>query len=187
MINLLPPRYKQKFRQEENLKIVLILGILAMFFLFCLCLLLLSMKIYISGEAKANEILFQQSKKEFESSEIQNFKKEIDAVNQDLARLDLFYQNQTRFTPFIKKISETLPPDIHLTNLSFTTADGEERGFQVFLSGFALERESLFQFKKNLQTQENFEEICIPLDSWVKPANINFSLNFKITCLFNKK
>ena len=170
MINLLPPKYKEEIKQEENLKIILILGILAIFFLFFLSSVLFLMKIYISNQIKTDEAV--------EALNIQQFKQEINAVNQNLSKLNLFYQNQTIFTSFIKEISETLPPDIHLTGLSFTPV--KERGFQVSLSGFALHRETLFQFKKNLQEQENFEEIYVPMDSWVKPADINFSLSFKI-------
>ena len=149
--------------------------------LFCLALILLSVKIYISSQVEEQKVLFQQKEKEFEASGIQEFEQRIKIINQDLERLDSFYRNQINLTALIEQVSDALPPEIYLNNFSFNALSGEEKYiFKVSLSGFSLHRAALFEFKENLQAQENFEQIYFPLASWVKPNNIDFNLSFKI-------
>ena len=64
MINLLPSQEKEEIKQEENFKLILILGIIFLFFLISFSLILTSINIYISGEAKVQKILYQQREKE---------------------------------------------------------------------------------------------------------------------------
>lgn len=50
---------------------------------------------------------------------------------------------------------------------------------QIQLSGWAKSRQELFNFKKALEDEKNFKEVYFSPDSWVKPTDINFSLNFQ--------
>jgi len=173
MINLLPPQYKAELKEEENWKLTLILSILFLIFLICSALILFSIKISISGQAEAQKILLLQEEKKFEESQIQNLEEKITISNQALLKLNSFYQSQTNLTEILEKISETLPISVYLTTLNFNPA-------QISLSGFSPTREILLEFKKNLEQEELFEEIYFPPSNWVKPTDIDFSVNFKI-------
>lgn len=155
------------------------MGILLLLFLFCLVLILLSLKIYIGGRVEEQKILFQQEER-LKTPESQDFEENIKTANQNLLKLNSFYQNQIRMTPLIEQIAEILPPDVYLNDLSFCPSTEKEYKFLVSLTGFSRSREALFEFKENLQAQENFASISVPLVSWVKPTDINFNLNFKI-------
>jgi Tfp pilus assembly protein PilN len=173
MINLLPPQYKEEFKQEESWKLILILEILVLIFLICLTLILFSVKIFISGQLEAQKILLLQEEKKFEESQIQNLEEKITISNQVLSKLDSFYQSQTNLTEILEKISEALPIKTYLTTLNFNLA-------QISLSGFSPTREILLEFKKNLEQEELFEEIYFPPSNWVKSTDVDFSVNFKI-------
>ncbi len=180
MINLLPPQYKEGLKQEENWKIILLLGILFLVFLFCLALILLSVKIYISNKIESQKVLFQQEEG-FKVLEEQGLEEKIKINNQTLLKLDSFYRSGRDLTSLIKEISEILPLEIYLTDISFRPCSADKKcKFQVSLFGFSLSREALFEFKENLLAQENFESVFLPLSSWVEPRDINFSLTFKI-------
>lgn len=173
MINLLPPQYKAELKEEENWKLTLILSILFLIFLVCSALILFSIKISISGQAEAQKILLLQEEKKFEESQIQNLEEKITISNQALLKLNSFYQSRTNSTEILEKISETLPTNVYLTTLNFNPA-------QISLSGFSPTREILLEFKKNLEKEQTFEEIYFPPSNWVKPTDIDFSVNFKI-------
>jgi len=173
MKNLLPLQQKEEFLQEKNWKLILILEILVLIFLICLALILFSVKIFISGQLEAQKILLLQEEKKFEESQIQNLEEKITISNQALLKLNSFYQSQTNLTEILEKISETLPVSIYLTTLNFNPA-------QISLSGFSPTREILLEFKKNLEQEELFEKIYFPPSNWVKPTDIDFSVNFKI-------
>ncbi len=168
MINLLPPQYKAELKEEESWKLVLILEILVLIFLICLALILFSVKIFISGQLEAQKILLLQKEKKFEESQIQSLEGKIIISNQTLSKLNSFYQDQTNLTEILEKIFET-----YLTILNLDPA-------QISLSGFSPTREILLEFKKNLEQEELLGEIYFPPSNWVKPTDIDFSVNFKI-------
>jgi len=178
MINLLSPIEKEALTQEENWKLVLILGIIFIASLISSALILFSIKIYISGQIEAQKILLLQ--KELESSQVQPLKKEIKSANFTLSQLNSFYQETANSGEILEKISQALPTGTYLTNFTLTTiVEKEEYPTQASLSGFSPDREALLEFKKNLESQELFKEIYFPPATWVKSTNIEFSLNFK--------
>ena len=186
MINLLPPQQKEELLEEEKYKLVLILGILFLIFFISLILILFSIEIFISGEIEAQKILLSGEEKKIKESQIQNLEEKINISNQTLSKLNLFYQNQLNLTEILEKISGTLPSGTYLTNLNFSLltapAEGETQKYlaQIALAGFSPTREILLELKENLEKEEPFGEIYFPPSIWVKPTDINFSVNFKI-------
>ena len=117
MINLLPPEQKKELLREERYKLVLILGVLVVFFLASLSLILLSIKIYISGEFLSQKILVDSEEEKFKISEIQKLEEEIKSINQNLEKLNSFYKGQPNLTELLEKISKILPQNSYLTTL----------------------------------------------------------------------
>jgi Tfp pilus assembly protein PilN len=175
MINLLPPQQKEELLEEERYNLVLILGILFLIFLICLILILFSIKISISGQLEAQKILLSQEEERFKGTQTQNLEEKIISSNQILSKLSSFYSRQISLTEVLEKISQSLPSGAYLTNFNFNSENN-----QVSLSGFSPSREILLEFKKNLEKEENFQEIYFPPSNWVKPTDIDFVVNFKI-------
>ena len=180
MINLLPIQSKKELKQEETLKIIIILGIVILAILVCFCLILFIIKIHISGEITAQKIFIEQKEEEFKMSETSDLEKEVLLFNQSLLELDSFYKKQISPTKILEKISQILPSESYLTGFNFTQQ-------QVSLSGFSSTREILVAFKESLEKQEIFTEIYFPSSNWVKPSDIDFSLNFKLKNDFEKQ
>jgi len=59
MINLLSPKEKLVLIEEENQKLILILGTILFLALLCFALILLSIKIHISGELETQKIFLE--------------------------------------------------------------------------------------------------------------------------------
>jgi len=180
MINLLSPSKKQEIVQEENWKVLMTLGISVFAILICFILILYAINIFISGDVEQERILYKEKEKEFESSEIQLLKTKINEFNKIVLQLDNFYQNQLKPTETIKDISGTIPEGIYLTNLSLGLRDDEEKRTECELKGFSQTREILINFKENLEKQESFEEIAFPPSTWLKSADISFTVTFKV-------
>lgn len=176
MINLLPPKQKEELLTEERFKLSLILGILTLIFFISLILILFSIKFYILGQYNYQKVILSQEEKRFKESEIKVFQEKLNFLNRELSNLVSFYQNQINLTEILEKISNTLPPGVYLTSFSFS-ADTS----QISLTGFSPTRETLLEFKKNLEEEKNFSQIYFPPTSWIEPTNINFSINFKIS------
>lgn len=177
MTNLLPPQYKKYLAEEERYRSIVILGILTPLFLICFSLVLLSVKIYISGEAQNQKILLSAAKNEFKASETQEIEKEIQLINQNLSGLNSFYKSQPRYSDLLGKIANILPPKSHLTMLTLKRLSPKEE-IEIFLRGFSPNRELLSEFKSALEEEPDFYEVDFPPSNWINPAK--FSVSFKV-------
>ena len=179
MINLLPAQQKKELLEEENFRLILILGTVLFISLFCLILILFSIKIYLSGQVESQRVVLSQVEKEFAQSGLKNLQEKIKSTNLTFSQLHSFYQKKFYLTEILERISKTLPPGTYLTNFSFSPPR-EEFPAQISLSGFAQTREILIELKRNLEAEEDFQEIYFPPENWVQPTDINFSLTFKL-------
>ena len=180
MINLLPEKNKEEIAQEENWKLIMILGILFLIFLICFSLILYSVNIFISGEVETQKILFEQREREFQNPQMQTLQKNLILFNETLFELDSFYQTQPSPTEVLERISEALPAGVYLKNLSLVPGIKDKQLLDCSLSGFSPTRASLLELKSNLEEEEDFEEIFFPQTNWVEKENINFAASFKI-------
>lgn len=172
-INLLPPKAKTELFEEEIKRLITILGGLIVFFLISLTLILLSTEIYISAQVSSKQTQLDMQEGQLRVPEIQDLKEKITKANQNLSKLDSFYEGQIKLGEIFEKISEILLPNMYLVTFSYQKED-----LQVSLSGYAPNRENLLEFKKNLEKE--FPNPYFPPQNWIKSIDIDFQVNFKI-------
>lgn len=176
MINLLPPKQKEELREEETLSLALILGIVILAFLVSFSLILFAIKTSFAAELREQKTYFEQKEKELENPAFQELEKKIKEYNLALSRLEDFYKSQPDLTLTLQKVFQFFPKDIYLTGLNFNPKTS-----QVSLSGFSLASENLVRLAKNLENTKEIKEVVLgPADWWLKPSNINFTVDFKI-------
>jgi len=182
MINLLPPEEKKKLLSERKKKIVIIFWVLISFFLFCSILVLSSMKIYLQIETKSEKAFLAAANKGVNQPEVQDFRGRIKIANSNLEKLNSFYKKKIYFSDVLKNVSEIIPQQIFLTNLSIIPSVEKEKEqlIKVSLSGFSPTRDVLFDFRKKLENNDYFQEVYFPPSDWVKSTDIDFSITFKI-------
>ncbi len=179
MINLLPPQQKEELQQEENWKLVLILGVVILAFLISFVFILFSIKIFLSSQLEVQKIFLNQQKSQ--DPQLQKLEEEIINSNKIFSALNSFYQKEINLPEILEKIEKTLPATTTLTSFNFDHFSKEGYVAQISLSGYSPTREVLLEFKKNLENQKSFKEIYFQPEDWVTPTDINFSVNFKIT------
>lgn len=180
MINLLPQEEKNILKSEEISRLCLIWSIFVLFFLITLSLILFSVKTYVFGEVESQKILIDQEQQKSQTLAAQNLEQEIILVNQELLKINSFYKEQPNFTELFKKISSYVPQEIYLNSMSLERRKGDSGGFQLSLTGNSQTRESLLEFKSNLESDSKIQGVYFPPSSWVKPEDINFSASFEI-------
>lgn len=175
MINLLPPQEKQILLKEKQFQEILTLSAIILVAFSFLSLMLFLIKIDLSGRLSLHQEIWQQKNKEFEISEIKNLEQEIGFLNQILPKLDSFYQDKFYLINVLEDLAQTLSSELYLTNFSYRNEEKE-----VSVSGFSPSRTVLLEFKKALEVKENFKEIYFPSSNWINPADIDFTVTFKI-------
>lgn len=183
MINLLPAKEKEFLIQEENLKIVSILGIIMFLSLLSFVLMLFSIKFYVMGDLDEHIIFLQQ--KEFEISLYSDLEKEVEVQNLRFVDLESFYSETISRTYVLEKISENLPNGTFLKSLNLSSinqAKSEDKNLlKVSLTGFSPDRKILEDFKSNLESEAFLENVYFPPSNWVMGENnIDFSVSFEV-------
>ncbi len=181
MINLLPQQQKNELKQEESLKLVLILGIVILAFLISLFLILFSIKVSIEGQIAVQRVFFEQ--KQTENVQLQNLTERIKSLNSALSKLNAFYQEELDLVEISNTITDTFPSGIYLTTLNFNRSVSLEKDKypgNIFLAGYSPTRQSLIDLKKYLEKEERFKEVYFPPENWVEPVDVNFTANFKV-------
>ena len=169
MINLLPPFHKEELRGEEQFRLVLILGMLLMTFFICLSLSLLAIRVYVSGEIRAQEILAETQEKEGRESRLG----QIHTLNEDIAGVSSFLAGRITLSDVIARISSALPESVYFTSLSYTNE-------KIALAGFAPQTEDLLSLRANLEKDSLFGNFHFPSSNWIRATNIDFSFDFEI-------
>ena len=174
MINLLPQEGKIEIFLEETKKLIIVLGVLFFLSIFSLILILLSLDIYFSGRLQIQQIFLEIEEGKFEAKGIKDFQDQVKSSNQKLSLLDRFYDQKISLAVVLSKIIKNTPQEIYLTDLSYS-----KNASQIILSGFSPSRDTLFQFKRNLE--KDFQNVYFPPESWVKSTNIDFrTVSFQI-------
>ena len=179
MINLLPQQYKTELKTEEKKRMVIIIGSIALVGLISLNLILMAVEIHLSGQIEAQKKIFEETRINLESASNRKLESDVKAINKNLANLQGFYGKSIDFTKLIEKISENLSKGVYLTDLAINpiSKPGEAKA-SCQLAGIAKDRESLIEFKENLEKEEMFESVYLHPKYLIDPEK--FNLNFTI-------
>jgi Tfp pilus assembly protein PilN len=178
MINLIPPKEKEKILMERINKVVIIHWFLIFFFILCFILVLFSVKIYFKSQALAQNSMVLNAKNNQETQKIIQFKEKMQTANDEIKEQNNFQKNKIYFSNIIEKIAGILPGNIKLNNISAVLDD--KKIIKVSVSGFAQSREDLVALKDKLSQESAISEIKFPTSNWVEANNINFSASFNI-------
>ena len=177
MINLLPDNQKNELRQEENLKLVLILGLVLIFYLLSLGLLLFLVRGLLNADLNIQKIYSDE--KIAKLNDLKGLKDETGSANSNFLKLKNFYDSQIDYTDIFNKLYPALPPEINLYSINFLSE--KEKTAAISLQGFSKTREALSSFKSSLELdKESFSDINFPPESWIKKNDITFTITFNI-------
>jgi len=182
MINLLPPEEKERLLLKQKKKLTTILCFIGLFFFLALGIVLIPVNTYISKRVRYYNNVLKTKESVTEQQEIKSMQEKIKEANLSLKKLKAFYNQRFNYSELLEKIAGILPENIYLDDFSsvFTEPKEEKSYLRVSLSGLALTREDLFNLKRSLEKEEDFQEVHFPPGNWVEAKDINFSVNFKI-------
>ena len=185
MINLLPPLYKRRIKQEQYFRIIVILGIAVLGALISLLLLLTAIRLYVAGLVTTEDPFLSTTQTSGAAQEFEQAKRSIQQHNAFIAQVSRFYQNQTDILAIIQELSDDIPSDITLTSLSYTASVATKEKpepAKISITGFSPNRELLSELRASLQENPLFENLQMPLTNLTNlPVNFLFSAQLTVT------
>ncbi|MDD5146684.1 MAG: PilN domain-containing protein [Candidatus Pacebacteria bacterium] len=193
MINLLPSTIKKELQQLLVYKRIILVAIFLALFLLALAGILFSLQMLLADRNRFFRDSIEVKQKSLESTQLRDFRNLIQEENKQLNKVNQIWSNQVYFYPILEKFFSFVPSDIYLKSISLqklktttnqsgkrlsNTREVPDALVDVEISGFAASRDSLLSFLAKLKAEDSFKEVNIPNTVWLKPANIDFSLNF---------
>lgn len=199
-INLLPPSQKEEIKNErlrkKTDKILVVLGL-------NLCLftaMIFGLTSYISSKNATADKEVDFLDRKLKGPQLEDLKKQIDSANQNLNKISSVKKEQVSSVAVLKKLTSLLPAKSYLRYFSFLSSskslentvnvenEGSAKIFfaKVSIGGTALNRETLFLFKKSLDQEKSFQGVYFDPSSWTKPDNPDFVVSFDYSPLLDK-
>lgn len=174
MLNIFPKIEKKKIMLEYRLRLatVAILSVATLIF-SSLVLLAPAYLIAVEKNNDAKNALAILQEKDSKVVNEKDVNAEVVAVNKNIA---LFLKPGVTYTAspitFIEKILEMRGDTIRISGFTYDASGAEER---MVITGNARTRESLARFIEDLKKEPKFASIDLPISSYVKSTNIDFS------------
>ena len=187
MINLLPPSYRTKLKEEQRFRLVLLLSVVAGIGLVALSIFLIVIQLSLakerlSQESKLSSFEQRTTKEDSMLTEIKNW-------NSTLRNITRFKGQRRTLKNVFDEVALALPQDLFLLSLSYTpSVETKKKNDEVIrtpatisVTGQAPTREQLLFFKDTLQINPFFAEVQFPPSNWANPTNITFSFQAKLS------
>ena len=193
MINLLSPQDKQELKREMIFR--KLSAILSLHFI-CLLFLILAfgfLSAFFSSQTRSLQQMALQREQQLQSVQFQAFKKDIISLNDSLNKLQIFWRKQISVSDFLARFLPLISSDMRLESLSFRLSPKKTSTSQnasatstnvqllcadIRLDGVANSRDGLYEFKKLLERQNDFQDVYFAPSSWAKARYPDFSLSF---------
>ncbi|MBI5078210.1 MAG: hypothetical protein HZB11_02505 [Candidatus Yonathbacteria bacterium] len=175
MLNILATEEKKKILTEYRLRLAVV-SVFAVAALVFSSLILLSTS-YLLAVSKYNDAktgLVALQEKDNRESQEKDVTARILAVNKNI---DLFLKSDTTSTlmpsSVITKILDIKGSAVKIIGFTYDANAGQER---IVVIGTALNRDSLARFVEALKKDPMFTSVDVPISSYVKSSNIDFSV-----------
>lgn len=180
MLNLLPPSEKEFLAKEQQKKLFIVLCFELFIFLVCVLLVLLAVEFYVLGELSSQNFLLNQAQSDNKLPEFLQFENMIKDYNQKFVLADSFLKNQKMTQGALDILLNIERPDgVYFTKFSLQAQDKSNRT-KVIINGFSDTRDSLIEFKNNIEGSKEIENINFSPEAWLSQKNITFNLTLDI-------
>jgi hypothetical protein len=174
MFNILATEEKKKILTEYRLRLAVV-SVFAISALVFSSLILLSTSYLLAvskyNDAKTGLVVLQE--KDSRENQEKDVNARILAVNKNI---DIFLKSNTAgiTTPssIITKILDIKGSAVKIIGFTYDASAGQER---IVVTGTALNRDSLARFVETLKKDPTFTSVDVPISSYVKSTNIDFS------------
>jgi Tfp pilus assembly protein PilN len=180
-INLLPLNKKKEVQMAEQFRAVLgweavIFSVVAIFFGFVFGIdYLLGLNLYLASDNKINK----SGGAQYET--IKYYERKFSEINSKISKISSITSGQIYWLGLFSKLESAIPDKVEISGIS-------TNNFSLHFAGKAETREDLLLLKDNLEKEECFENINLPLSNLVSKENVIFQIDLEIKegCIKNK-
>src|SRR3989344_4822341 len=173
ILNLLSPIKKQELRLAQLYITIKNLIILILLFTIIIAVILLLSKMVVQNNF--NRIVDQTT---LTTKYGQIFNRDIKIFNSHLSAVEKIQKEYISWTDFLISFNQLIPDNVSLYTLNINKNNKD--GIKIYITGIAKTRDDLLKLKDNLEKNEMFSEVAIPLENLLKKNDISFNIKSNI-------
>jgi hypothetical protein len=178
MLHLLPEEHRQKVVNEYRKRVILVF-LLGLFSVSIISAVFILPTFFVSyGRYSVVSMKNQMLDSELATQAGAGSSESIKEVTQSIEALRMF-DNTKSVSVILDNIVRQKASGVQIKNLIFTP--GENFSMTIDLAGRADTRKSLVAFDENLKANSLFDEVIVPLGSFAKDKNIDFSMKLVVS------
>lgn len=167
-LNILPPAKKRDLRFNQLYAMIKNLIILVL-----LLSILTSITLLFTKMTLENYFIRIVQETTLTTQYAQIFNEDIKELNESLKAVEEIQNNYIYWTKFFVIISSMIPQNVSILSIDIN----QDR---ILITGLAQTRDQLLKLKKNLENNNLFSKVVIPLDNLLKRVDINFDIKAKL-------
>lgn len=172
-LNLIPPEQKKKIKKNRRLKKIFKAEIVLTCIMLVLTGTLFSFYYILNMELNSQIALSSDMEKADQFDKIKNYDKQFSEANNRIKQIIAVDKAQLYWSGVFVKLSQLALSGI--TIKSIKTQD-----YQMTISGTADTRDNLLSFKDNLDKEDCFSDVNLPLSSLVNKTDVDFQIIFDV-------
>jgi hypothetical protein len=177
MINLLSQQKKTEVKNILLSRFFTIIFFVLSFSFIVLTLSLIPIYAHLNKQSADVDALLGKLNKNAKYSQAKNSFEVINDANNKAKLFPNEMPKNGRIESVLSRIVALKDSNIRLNSFSYS---GGESGIQTIkISGVASNRKALIDFKERLSNEKGFSDIVLPISSFVKVENIEFTINLK--------
>jgi Tfp pilus assembly protein PilN len=172
-LNLLPEEKKNNLKRKKVFWLIIRQEVLFLFAVVFLIAFLISTNLILGVQSKGIETLNSLGESGQDFAEIQKYEAKFKETNEKTAVYRKIASNHLHWSHLLEKLSMVTPDSVSISGLV-------TKNYSISLSGKAKGRDDLLKFRDNIEKDECFGDINVPLSNYVAKENVDFQIDFKI-------
>ncbi|HYC34757.1 MAG TPA: PilN domain-containing protein [Candidatus Paceibacterota bacterium] len=171
MFTLLPENFKKDLMKEYRTRLAVVSGMLLLLLLVSSIILFLPSYITATTEHAASATQEAVLLSSINAKTEDGFSKTLDDLKQDI---DLITTGSKPVSPVIEAMYAQVTSGITINSVDYSAT--EDQNFILTVTGVASSRNDLSRFAKELQKEESFAEVNLPIANLAKDVNAPFTI-----------
>lgn len=172
-LNLIPNYKREEIKKAKSLRFIIRGGfLLALVFVFIFSgLFCFDYILKVNFNLASNSVKVGSKKEAFEK--VKKMDEEFFQINQAIAGIEKIQKSQLYWSQILIKFNELVPENVVISNLT-------NNDYKILIFGTAFDRDSLIKFRDNLEKENCFSGVSLPLSDLVAKNDIDFRIEFNI-------
>ncbi|EKD58248.1 MAG: hypothetical protein ACD_56C00165G0003 [uncultured bacterium] len=173
-LDLLPQEKKNELKRIKLFRRILREEMLFLVPIIIFIIILFNIYYVLNFQYDASVIAGSANKSQDKYKELSNYEEEFKKVNDLVGVVGKIQKNHLHWSNVLTELGSTVPGNVYMTDFS-------TKNYQIFLLGKARSRDDLLSFKSNIEGNNCFQDVDVPLSNLVVKENVDFQMSFSVT------